>query len=231
MEDLNFNNPLLDSNVTDRLNELSVEDQLFFRNVLNDMHQNNEELLKELERLQQKKTQKRDPLSKDIYKALINQANGPGYIKARLRIGFCLLTLSGVTINEVLELKVDDIKPLLDEEWIKINLTKRGHSNNKAFLSKEGKKVIQDRRKDFDQIFGLKESNSFIFSSEKNHQKSLSRESFTRQINQVMKVVSEELGYENHITSHSLKNGYIQDLWKDKNDIQFVTYKIGKRTI
>jgi hypothetical protein len=43
---------------------------------------------------------------------------------------------------------------------------KRGPSNHKAFLTKEGKKIIQDRQKDFQLIFLMKEPNSYVFTSE-----------------------------------------------------------------
>jgi len=232
MQDLN--NPLFDSNVDDRLKELSPEDQLFFREVLENMHQKNEELLKELERLQPKKTQKRCPLcplNEQIYQALIKEAYGPDYISVRLRIGFCLLTISGLTINELLKLKVHVIKTLVEEGWVSISREKPGHGNKKAFLNREGKKFIQDRRKDFDHILLLKEEEDFIFSSQKNHKRSLSRESFTREINKVMDAVSNQLLDKPHVTSHSFKVGYIENLWKDFKDIKFVKYEMGKREI
>jgi len=85
----------------------------------------NKELRNKLEILEaeasskrQKQKQKRDPLTAEIYKELIKEADGPGYLKARLRVALLLLTISGVTINEILALKVGDIKPLIDEGWL-----------------------------------------------------------------------------------------------------------------
>lgn len=34
-------------------------------------------------------------------------------------------------------------------DWIKINRSKRGPANHKAFLSVEGKKLVKEREKDF----------------------------------------------------------------------------------
>jgi hypothetical protein len=120
---------------------------------------------------------------------------------------------------------------LIDEGWISIDRQKRGHSNGKAFLSKEGKKIVQNRLNDFELLFVEKETDSFVFSPTKNHQQSLSRETFTRQINQVMKIVSKRFPNKPHITSHSLRVGYIEDLWRDLKDIEYAKYKIGRRKI
>ena len=45
--------------------------------------------------------------------------------------------------------KVNQLKTLVEENWIAINRSKRGPNNHKAFLTKEGKKIIPDRKKDF----------------------------------------------------------------------------------
>ncbi len=196
------------------------------------LKEENSRLLKELESLRSTKAikkQKRSPLTKEIYQALIKEANGPDYISVRLRIGFSLLTISGLKINEILKLKVEDIRILINEDWIPIDRLKPGHGNNKAFLTKEGKKLIQNRRKDFDQIFEQKEEDDFIFSSQKNHKKNLTRENFTRQINKVMNLVSTKSPDKPHVTSHSFKIGYIENLWTDSTDIKFVKSKMGKR--
>ena len=48
-------------------------------------------------------------------------------------------------------------------------------SNHKAFLTKEGKKMIEDRKKDFQLIFLIKESNSYVFFECKASEASLAR--------------------------------------------------------
>jgi hypothetical protein len=72
------------------------------------------------------------------------------------------------------------------ENWIAIDRSKRGPSNYKAFLTKEGKKIIQDRKKDFQLIFLMKEPDSYVFTSEANHSKKLRREVITKDVNKVM---------------------------------------------
>jgi hypothetical protein len=65
------------------------------------------------------------------------------------------------------------LKHLVQENWIAIDRSKRGPSNHKAFLTKEGKKIIQDRQKDFQLIFLMKEPDSYVFTPETNHFKKL----------------------------------------------------------
>ena len=59
------------------------------------------------------------------------------------RLSLCLLAVTGVRINELLNIKVSQLKTLTQESWIAIDRSKRGPSNYKAFLTKEGKKIIQ----------------------------------------------------------------------------------------
>jgi integrase len=68
-------------------------------------------------------------------------------------MALCILAVTGIRINELLPLKVRQLETLFKENWIAIDRSKRGPSNHKAFLTKEGKKIIQDRQKDFELHF------------------------------------------------------------------------------
>ena len=46
--------------------------------------------------------------------------------------------------------------------WIAINRSKLGPTNHKEFLTKEGKKIIQDRKKDFEFIFLIEEPHACV---------------------------------------------------------------------
>lgn len=136
-------------------------------------------------RANQKRLPKRDPMTAEIYKKLIKEAEGPTYLHVRLRLTLCLLTVTGVRINELLNIKVSQLKTLTEESWIAIDRSKRVPSNHKTFLTKEGKKIIQDRKKDFQLIFLMKEPNAYVFSPETNHLKKLRREVITTDVNKV----------------------------------------------
>jgi len=170
-------------------------------------------------------------MTAEIYTELIRAAEGPTYINLRTRMALCILAVTGIRINELLSLKVSQLETLFKENWIAIDRSKRGPSNHKAFLTKEGKKIIQDRQKDFQLIFLIKESDSYVFTPEANHCKPLDRVAITRDVNKVMRKVSNQLPGKLNITSHSFRIGYITQLWKDSKDIEFVKQTMGHRNL
>jgi site-specific recombinase XerD len=176
-----------------------------------------------------KRLPKRQPVTPEIYRLLIRAAESPSYTSVRLRIAFCLLTVTGIRINELLPLKVHQLQTLLESYWIGIDRSKRGPANHKAFLTREGKKLVEDRKKDFEFLFLMKNPDSYIFTSESNHAQMLSRETITKDVNKVMRLVSKSLPNQPTITSHSFRVGYISKLWKDTKDIEFVKQSIGHR--
>ena len=182
-------------------------------------------------RANRKRLPKRDPMTGEIYKELIKEAEGPTYLHVRLRLAFCILAVTGVRINELLGIKVSQLKTLTQESWIAIDRSKRGPSNHKAFLTKEGKKLIQDRKRDFELMFLMKGPDAYVFTSEANHYKPLGREAITTDVNQVMRAVSNQLPGQPNVTSHSFRVGYITQLWKDSKDIEFVKQTIGHRKL
>jgi integrase len=178
-----------------------------------------------------KRLPKRDPMTRDIYTELIKAAEGPTYLNVRLRVALCLLAVTGLRINELLNIEVSQLKTLTQESWIAIDRSKRGPSNHKAFLTKEGKKIIQDRKKDFKFIFLIKKPDAYVFTSEANHYKKLRREAITKDVNKVMRTVSNQLPGQPNVTSHSFRIGSITQLWKDSKDIEFVKQSIGHRKL
>ena len=190
-----------------------------------------EKKIRKQTRANRKRLPKRDPMTAQIYKELIKEAEGPTYLNTRLRLALCFLAVTGIRINELLNIKVSDLTTLIQEDWIAIDRSKRGPSNHKAFLTKEGKKIIQDRKKDFEFIFLMKELDAYLFTSESDHFKKLRREAITRDVNKVMRLVSKQLPGQPNVTSHSFRIGYITQLWKDSKDIEFVKQTIGHRKL
>jgi integrase len=152
-------------------------------------------------------------------------------LHVRLRLALCLLAVTGVRINELLNIKVSQLKTLTQESWIAIDRSKRGPSNHKAFLTKEGKKIIQDRKKDFQFILLIKEPDAYVFTSETKHYQKLRREAITKSVNKVMRSVSKQLPGQPNVTSHSFRIGYITQLWKDSKDIEFVNQTSGHQKL
>ena len=178
-------------------------------------------------RANRKRLPRRDPMTNAIYKKLIQAAEGPRYSDVRARLAICLLAITGIRINELLPLRVKQLKTLLEEGWIAIDRSKRGPSNHKAFLNKEGRRIIQERKTDFDFIFLMKTEESYVFTTDSDHFTPLHRVTITRQINTIMRDASAQLEGEPNITSHSFRIGYITQLWRDTKDIEFVKQTIG----
>ena len=139
-----------------------------------------EKKIRKQTRANRKRLTKRDPMTAEIYKELIKEAEVPIYLHVRLRLTLCLVTVTGVRINELLNIKISQLKTLTQESWIAIDHSKRGPSNHKAFLTKEGKKIIKDRKKDFEFILLIKEPDAYIFTSEANHFEKLRQEAITK---------------------------------------------------
>ena len=88
--------------------------------------------------------------------------------------------MTGIRINELLSLKVHELQRLLESNWIPIDRSKRGPANHKAFITGEGRKLVNERKRDFEFLFLIKNPDSYIFTSESKHYQMLSRETITR---------------------------------------------------
>jgi hypothetical protein len=60
---------------------------------------------------------KRQPISSDIYELLISAVKRKNYPAARLKVALCLLSLTGIKINELLNFKIYQIEQLIQSYW------------------------------------------------------------------------------------------------------------------
>ena len=89
---------------------------------------------------------------------------------------------------------------------------------------------MQDRRSDFELLQLFKDGDSYIFTAE-NSKKPLSREAFTNLINKFIKDCARKMDDNPNLSSHSFRIGFITELWRDTNDIEFVRQAIGHAKI
>ena len=108
---------------------------------------------------------------------------------------------------------------------------KRGPANHKAYLPSQGKKIVKARERDFEFLFLMKTKDSYVFTSERKSNPKLRRETITIDVNKVMHAISTGLPSKPNITSHSFRIGYISQLWKNTEDIEFVRQVIGHRSL
>jgi len=66
-------------------------------------------------RTNRKRLPKREPMTAEIYKELIKEAKGTTYLDVRLRLALCLLAVTCVRINELLNINVSQLKTLTQE--------------------------------------------------------------------------------------------------------------------
>lgn len=109
---------------------------------------------------------KRQPITSKIYQFLIKAAEGPSYPLVRLRVALRLLTLIELQINQFLEVKVSHLQILKQFYWIKVTSFTSSTANCKAVLTKEGKKLINERKKDFNFLLQSKRFNRVYFYSQ-----------------------------------------------------------------
>ena len=218
----------------DQLNQL--QDQL--RIVTEELQEQKERerLIEEKKekRKNQKRLPKREPITIEIYDSLIQSSQkfkySNLYQSARLRLALALLFVTGIRISELLPLKMNQVESLFTNHWISIDRAKRGPANHKAFLTKEGSRIMRERRSDFELMQLFKKSDSYIFTAE-NSQKPLAREAFTNLINKFIKDCSRRMDRNPNLSSHSFRVGFITQLWRDTNDIEFVRQAIGHAKI
>jgi len=185
-------------------------------------------------RANRKRLPKREPITKEIYDSLIQSSQKLKYSNlyqsARLRLALALLLVTGVRISELLPLKMNQVESLFTKDWIIIDRAKRGPANHKAFLTKEGSRIMKERRSDFEFLQLFKDGDSYILTAE-NSKKPLAREAFTNLINKFMKDCARKMDRNPNLSSHSFRVGFITQLWRDRNDIEFVRQAIGHAKI
>ena len=189
---------------------------------------------KKEKRKNRRRLPKREPITVEIYDSLIQSSQNFKYSNlyqsARLRLALALLLVTGIRISELLPLKMKQVESLFINHWITIDRAKRGPANHKAFLTKEGSRIVQERRSDFELMQLFKDGDSYIFTAE-NSQKPLAREAFTNLINKFIKECARKMDRNPNLSSHSFRVGFITQLWRDTNDIEFVRQAIGHAKI
>lgn len=165
---------------------------------------------------------KRQPMTSKIYQFLIKAAEGPSYPLVRLRVALCLLTLTGLQINQLLEVRVSHLQTLQQFYWINVTSSLPNTANRKAVLTKEGEKLINERKKDFNILLQSKDSAAYVFTAKSKPYKILRRETLTRDINRVLQSISRTFPNQPHISSYSFRIGYIETLWKNPEDSKAV---------
>ncbi len=135
---------------------------------------------------------------------------------------FTILFYTGMRINELQDLRVKDIKELLENETVKV-ISKKTSSERKLYLTKEFKKAITPL---FDLDVEDDENRVICKGSNKNKRSGINSITFIQQVNAYLKLV---LG--NGYTSHSWRRGIITELASKGVNIKIIAKFVSHSSV
>ncbi len=160
------------------------------------------------------------------YKKLMSFTRGNENLRENTKLNllrtFTILFFTGLRVNEVQELKIIDIKNLLQFGNIKMTISKTS-SERKLYLTNSFQKELI-------KLFDFKNENDdnkiITKGANKNKKTSINNIVFIQQIN---KVIKEILG--TGFTSHSFRQGLITEMGSKSINIKIISQFIGHKNI
>ena len=168
---------------------------------------------------------------KAIQQNLESEQNFFSFKQAWLRLAITLLFITGARLSEILTIKKKNIETLFTEikPCLEFETPSQYQKNHKVFLTPHQTVLALQRKEDWELIQKISCSeNPFLFGAKNKKDKHLSREYFTREINNVLSQVGEELGIK--LTSHSFRKGYITKLYEVTNDVELISNVVGHKS-
>lgn len=225
-----------------------------------EIYLNNIKELEEIKRVKKDKLKNRkrrpqtQPLEyEDLYEAIkyFNSEESDQYqeiTKIRIKAILILTFITGVRISELRYITIAQVLTLIRKGFLVINKQKRGRSNHKSYLSPKGKQILKQYSleildlckftgikipdKALDNYYIKPYVDTYFFSSPNNKgTKPYTRPHFTNAFNKIINEVPAFKKQSKNFTSHSLRYAYINGLWKDTQDIEFVRQAIGHSSI
>lgn len=160
------------------------------------------------------------------YKKLMTYVRGDESLRENTKLNllrtFTILFFTGLRVNEVQELKIKDIKDLLDYENIKITISKTS-SERKLYLSPKFKKELL-------KLFNLEkeDDNNRIIAkgANKNKKTGINNIVFIQQVNSKIKEI---LG--KGFSSHSFRQGLITEMGSKSINIKIISQFVGHKNV
>lgn len=175
----------------------------------------------------------KQPSDFDCYKAILQnlEREQNSFKQAWLRLAITLLFITGARISEILTIKKKNIETLFTElkPCLEFETPSQYQKNHKVFLTPHQTILARQRKEDWELIQKISCSeNPFLFGTKNKKDKHLSREYFTREINNVLNQVGQESGIK--LTSHSFRKGYITKLYEVTNDVELISNVVGHKS-
>ena len=179
-------------------------------------------------KLDEKKEIKRikEDITEVEYKKLMSFIRGNEILrentKQNLLRTFTILFFTGLRLNEVQELKIKDIKNLLQDGNVKIDISKTS-TQRKLYLTNSFQKELV---KLFDFKNELDENRIISKGSDKNKRTSINNIVFIQQVNKTIKEILGE-GY----SSHSFRQGLITEMGSKSINIKIISQFVGHKNV
>ena len=160
------------------------------------------------------------------YKKLMSFVRGNEILRPNTKLNllrtFTILFFTGLRLNEVQEIKIIDIKNLLENGNIKIDISKTS-TQRKLYLTNSFQKELL---KLFD--FKIEDDDNRIISkgSNKNKKTSINKIVFIQQVNKIIKEILGE-GF----SSHSFRQGLITEMGSKSINIKIISQFVGHKNI
>ena len=142
--------------------------------------------------------------------------------KQNLLRTFTILFFTGLRLNEVQELKIKDIKNLLQDGNVKIDISKTS-TQRKLYLTNSFQKELV---KLFDFKNELDDNKIISKGSDKNKRTSINKIVFIQQVNKTIKEILGE-GY----SSHSFRQGLITEMGSKSINIKIISQFVGHKNV
>ena len=142
--------------------------------------------------------------------------------KQNLLRTFTILFFTGLRLNEVQELKIKDIKNLLQDGNVKIDISKTS-TQRKLYLTNSFQKELV---KLFDFKNELDDNKIISKGSDKNKRTSINNIVFIQQVNKIIKEILGE-GY----SSHSFRQGLITEMGSKSINIKIISQFVGHKNV
>ena len=160
------------------------------------------------------------------YKKLMSFVRGNETLRSNTKQNllrtFTILFFTGLRLNEVQELKIIDIKNLLQNGNIKIDISKTS-TQRKLYLTNSFQKELL---KLFDFTTEDDENRIITKGSNKNKKTSINKIVFIQQVNKIIKEILGE-GF----SSHSFRQGLITEMGSKSINIKIISQFVGHKNI
>ncbi len=162
----------------------------------------------------------KENITESEFKKLMASTRGDESIRENTRLNllrtFTILFYTGMRLNEVQNLKISDIKELIDIGTVKVFLQKTS-SERKLYITKDFKRELL---KVFD--FQIEDLDNRIICKGKNKKTSINHIVFIQQVN---KFINSVLG--TGFTSHSFRQGIISEFGSKGVNIKIISKFVG----